>query len=92
MELLREYHEKIWMLDIIAYFLWTDSDCFPMSFKDFAGELYQSILRELVKEYRQGKRIQKKEQYFHGFDSEIRQLGELFYLEQRIKQIERREG
>jgi len=89
MELRLEHREKKWLLDILAYFLWADSDCFPLSFKSFANELYQCILQELVEEYHR-KHNQEKDQQFHSFDTEVRLLGELFYLEQRMKRLERR--
>lgn len=86
--MIKDYHGKKWLLDILMHFLWTNTERFSPCHIRFARELYYDILDEIRENHSSDEKVDYREGMFDEFDFVCRQSAEFFYLEQRIKKLD----
>jgi len=87
MIMVNDYYGNKWLLDILAYFLWTKTERFSSAHVSFAKELYQEILDELKENFYCEGEINYNEALFDQFEISCKESADLFYLEHRLKKL-----
>ena len=90
MVMVNDYYGNKWLLDILAYFLWTKTERFSSAHVSFAKELYQEILDEFKEDFYCQSEVNYKDGLFDQFELSCKESADLFYLEQRLKKIDER--
>ena len=90
MVMVNDYCGFKWLLDILAYFLWTKTERFSSAHVSFAKELYQEILDEFKEDFYCQSEVNYKDGLFDQFELSCKESADLFYLEQRLKKIDER--